>query len=86
MKWLSLKNNTHVDVWCLDRIAGQNGKSLEYLDLTGCKLCVGSVYALARMTSLKALVVTVPVDDIPVQVALSMLEEDKPNLLIKANT
>lgn len=84
LKWLCLKNNKHIDVWCLDRIAGQNGKSLEYLDISGCKLCVGSIYALARMSALKYLIITDPGDNIDVQAALSMLEQQKPNLLIKA--
>lgn len=84
LKWLSLKNNKHVDVWCLDRIAGQNGQSLEYLDLTGCELSVGCICALARMSSLKMLVITDPGDDITLQAALSMLEQENPSLIINA--
>ncbi|KAJ0172170.1 hypothetical protein K1T71_012143 [Dendrolimus kikuchii] len=84
LKWLSLKNNKHIDVWCMDRIAGQNGKSLEYLDISGCKLCVGSIFAIARMSALKYLIITDPGDDMNVQTALSMLEQERPNLLIKA--
>lgn len=84
LKWLCLKNSRHVDVWCLDRIAGQNGNTLEYLDISGCKLCVGGVFALMRMSALKFLVVTDPGHDITLQAALSMLEAEKPGLLIKA--
>lgn len=84
LKWLCLKDNKHVDVWCLDRLAGQNGKSLEYLDITGCNLCVGGVLALAKMSELKFLVITDPGDNVNVQTALSMLEQEKPKLLIKA--
>lgn len=83
LKWLSLRNNRFIDVWCLDRIAGQNGKSLEYLDIRGCKLCKGSIYALARMPALKFLLITDPGDNVSLQVALSVLEEHNPNLLIK---
>lgn len=78
-----MKNAKYVDVWCLDRIAGQNGKSLEYIDLSGCELCVGGVFALARMPALKYLVITDPGDNIHVQAALSLLEQGNPNLLIK---
>ncbi|XP_028156391.1 distal membrane-arm assembly complex protein 2 [Ostrinia furnacalis] len=84
LRWLSLKNNKHVDVWCLDRIAGLTGKTLEFLDISGCNLCVGGVYALARMSALKMLVITDPGPDIKLQTALSLLEEENPNILIKA--
>lgn len=84
LKWLSLKNNKFVDVWCLDRLAGQNGKSLEYLDIRGCNLCVGCVYALARMESLKTLYLSDPGDNMEIQVALSLLEQEHPDLLINA--
>ncbi|XP_059051824.1 distal membrane-arm assembly complex protein 2 [Achroia grisella] len=84
LKWLSLKNNRHVDVWCIDRIAGQNGKSLEYLDISGCNICVGCVFSLARMKALKMLIITDPGDNIELQAALSMLEQEKPELLIKS--
>lgn len=83
LKWLCLKDSKYIDVWCLDRIAGQNGTSLEFLDISGCKLCVGGVFALARMSALKFLVVTDPGDNIEVQMALSLLEQQKPGLLIK---
>lgn len=83
LKWLSLKNNKHIDVWCLDRLAGQNGASLVYLDITGCKLCIGCILALARMKELKFLIISDPGDDANIQNALSMLEEEKPHLLIK---
>ncbi|XP_038207437.1 distal membrane-arm assembly complex protein 2 [Zerene cesonia] len=83
LKWLSLKGNKHVDVWCLDRLAGQNGNSLEYLDITGCNICVGSILALARMRALKFLVLTDPGDDTELQAALSCLEEENPDILIK---
>ncbi|KAM3962144.1 uncharacterized protein ACR2FA_003829 [Aphomia sociella] len=84
LKWLSLKNNIHVDVWCIDRIAGQNGNSLEYLDISGCNICVGCVFALARMKALRMLVITEPGDNVELQAALSMLEQENPHLLINA--
>ncbi|XP_047537509.1 distal membrane-arm assembly complex protein 2 [Vanessa atalanta] len=82
LKWLSLRNNKYVDVWCIDRIAGQNGETLEFLNLMGCKLCAGCIYALARMPALKFLVINDPGDNIELQAALSMLEEERPDLLI----
>ncbi|CAK1545531.1 unnamed protein product [Leptosia nina] len=83
LKWLSLKNNKYVDVWCLDRLAGQNGNSLEFLDISGCNICEGSILALARMTSLKYLVISEPGDNLELQSAISLLEEERPELLIK---
>lgn len=83
LKWLSLKNNKLIDVWGLDRIAGQNGSTLEYLDITGCKMTAGCIQALARMTSLKLLIVSIPDDDEMLQTGLSLLEEDNSKLLIK---
>lgn len=84
LKWLSLKNNKHMDVWCLDRIAGQNGKTLEYLDITGMQLTAEVVFALGRMPALKVLLITDPGDNIDVQAALSILESENPKLTIKA--
>ncbi|KAL0868414.1 hypothetical protein ABMA27_007922 [Loxostege sticticalis] len=84
LKWLSLKNNKHVDVWCLDRVAGHTGRTLEYLDISGCNLCVGGVFAIARMSALKMLIITDPGDNMDLQAALSMLEQENPKLLIKA--
>ncbi|PZC74184.1 hypothetical protein B5X24_HaOG208210 [Helicoverpa armigera] len=84
LKWLRLKNNKHVDVWCIDRLAGQNGHTLEYLDISGCNICLGTIFALARMPALKFLVITDPGDDLKIQAALSMLEQEKPGLLVHA--
>ncbi|CAK1593986.1 unnamed protein product [Parnassius mnemosyne] len=83
LKWLSLQNNKHIDVWCLDRLAGQNGDTLEFLNITGCKLCVGSVIALSRMSALRFLVISDPGNNVEVQTALSMLEQENPDLIIK---
>ncbi|RVE49334.1 hypothetical protein evm_006047 [Chilo suppressalis] len=84
LKWLSLKNNKNVDVWCLDRLAGLCGRTLEYLDISGCNICTGCIFALARIKALKLLVITDPGDDFTLQAALSMLEEENPSLLINA--
>ncbi|KAJ2950862.1 hypothetical protein O0L34_g5221 [Tuta absoluta] len=83
LKWLSLKNQKYVDVWCLDRLAGQNGTSLEYLDVSSAKLSEGCVYAFARMPALRTVVIADPGDDIQTQAALSFLEQERPNLTIK---
>lgn len=84
LKWLSLKNNKHVDVWCIDRIAGQNGRTLEYLDISGCNITQGCILAIARMKALKMLVVTDPGDNVELQAGLSMLEDENPHLIINA--
>lgn len=83
LKWLSLRNNKYVDVWCIDRIAGQNGDTLEFLDIVGCNICVGCITALARMPALRMLVVSDPGEDLELQAALSILEQEKPKLLIR---
>lgn len=83
LKWLCLSNNKHIDVWCLDRIAGQNGRTLEYLDVTGHQLSLGSVIAFSKMSALKLLTISDPGDNIEVQTALSILEEERPELAIK---
>ncbi|XP_068619763.1 ATP synthase subunit s, mitochondrial [Battus philenor] len=83
LKWLCLCNNKHIDVWCLDRIAGQNGRTLEFLDITGHQLSVGSVIALSRMSALKFLIISDPGENVEVQTALSILEEEKPELIVK---
>jgi hypothetical protein len=71
-------------VWCIDRVAGLCGKTLEYLDISGCQLCVGTVFAIAQMKALKMLIITDPGDDQTLQAALSMLEEENPKLMINA--
>lgn len=73
-----------MDVWCLDRLAGQNGRSLEYLDISGCDICLGCIQPLSRMTALKYLVITDPGDNVELQAGLSMLEEENTNLMINA--
>lgn len=84
LKWLSLRNNKYIDVWCLDRIAALTGDNLEYLDIVGCNLCVGGLHAIARMQTLKYLIINDPGDDIELQAGLSLLEQEKPDLLINA--
>ncbi|VVC90120.1 unnamed protein product [Leptidea sinapis] len=83
LKWLSLRNNKFIDVWCFDRLAGQNGKTIEFLDISGCNLCVGSIFALSRMSALKYLVITDPGENIEIQAAISELEQERPELTIK---
>lgn len=83
LRWLSLKNNSYIDVWCLDKIAGQNGQLLEYLDVSGCNISIGCIHALIRMPALKLLVITDPGEDDELQMGLSILEEINKNLLIK---
>ncbi|CAG9793318.1 unnamed protein product [Diatraea saccharalis] len=84
LKWLSLKNNKHVDVWCIDKVAGLCEDTLEYLDISGCNICIGCIFALARMRALKVLIITDPGEDLTLQAALSMLEEENSNLIIQA--
>ncbi|GBO99408.1 Distal membrane-arm assembly complex protein 2 [Eumeta japonica] len=83
LKWLSLQNNSHVDEWSLDKLAGQNGSTIEYLDIRGISFNVGCVYALARMPKLQVVLISDISDNLEIQAALSVLEMENPNLLIK---
>ncbi|KAJ2947568.1 hypothetical protein O0L34_g17360 [Tuta absoluta] len=62
LKQLSLQNQTNIDALCLDRIARQNGDTIEFLNLTGIELDAACISALNRMKALKQLVVTEPED------------------------
>ncbi|XP_022837707.1 uncharacterized protein LOC111364917 [Spodoptera litura] len=84
LRWLSLRDNKFVDVWGLDRVAGQNGDSLEFLDISGCNICVGCIFALAKMRALKYVILTDPGDNLNLQAAISILEHERPDLLVKA--
>ncbi|KAL4716206.1 hypothetical protein ACJJTC_004700 [Scirpophaga incertulas] len=83
LKWLSLRNGKHIDIWCVNRVASLAGETLEYLDLSGCNLCSNCVFALARMHKLRILVITDPGDNLEMQTALSLLEEENPQLMLK---
>ena len=38
LKYLNISYCMEVDVWCMDRITGEFTDSLEYLDLSGCRV------------------------------------------------
>ncbi|KAI5644887.1 hypothetical protein NE865_03233 [Phthorimaea operculella] len=83
LRWLSLRNQRYIDVWCLDRIAGTVGTNLQFLDISSCDLNVGSVRALSKLRTLQALVIKYPYHDYNTRVALLHLESESPNLVIK---
>ncbi|KAI5637755.1 hypothetical protein NE865_09537 [Phthorimaea operculella] len=60
LKYLSLQNQFNIDALCLNKIARQNGHTIEFLDLTGIELDAACISALHKMKALKELVVTEP--------------------------
>lgn len=56
LKWLSLEGCPHIDDWCLDRIAGEYGHTLEYLNIRDCSLVTEKgIASLSKMKRLKTL-------------------------------
>ncbi len=57
LKYIDLSYCPHIDVWCIDRIAGEYGDSLEFLDISGCPMIQSNaIAALARFRQLKKLI------------------------------
>lgn len=83
LKWLSLKNNIYVDEWGVDRIVGQCGQSLEYLDLSGCPIALGTIIALARIPNLKVLILSDIEYPEEIQAGIATLEAENESLLVK---
>ena len=57
LKYLDMSYSQYLDAWMMDRITGEYGESLEYLDISGCKnLQWNGVEAIWRLSKLKTLV------------------------------
>lgn len=84
LKWLSLKGNSLIDDWGLDRLSGMmSNKSLEYLDLRGCPVTHRGVQVLYRMPTLRMLILDGKTNDEDLDYTCAMLQELMPDLLIK---
>jgi len=57
LKYLDVSYCEHFDVWCIDRISGEYGDTLEYLNLSGCRqVDWNALEVLWRFKNLKTLV------------------------------
>jgi len=58
LKWLDLSYCEYFDEWCLDRVTGEHGDSLEYLNISGCRsLDWNGLECIWRLRKLKTLVI-----------------------------
>lgn len=56
LKYLNLDDCPHIDDWCLDRIAGEYGNSLEILSIRNCtSVTENGIGALSKLHKLKTL-------------------------------
>lgn len=80
LKWLSLKNCSYIDDWCIDRISG-NMFNLEYLDISGCKnVTEKALEALYKLENLKTLIITNHYKSATFELYCMMLEDCLPDL------
>ena len=58
VQWLDLSYCEYFDEWCLDRVTGEHGDSLEYLNISGCRsLDWNGLECIWRLRKLKTLVI-----------------------------
>ncbi|KAF6205668.1 hypothetical protein GE061_019841 [Apolygus lucorum] len=83
LKWLRLKNCEHVDNWFMDRLSGELGKTIEYLDLSGCtQLTEGILSCMYRFENLKELDLTGVPTTPSFELGCLLLEDTIPGLKI----
>jgi len=84
LKWLSVATCPYVDDWCIDRICGQYGNTLEHLNLSYCrKVTETGISALARLRNLKKLNLEGMGHVKNIQMLCILLEESNSNLSIE---
>lgn len=84
LKWLSVESCPHIDDWCLDRIAGEYGHSLEYLNIRDCpKVTEKGIASLSKLKKLKTLVLGGHPKAQHLELVCLMLEDALPNLTVK---
>lgn len=86
LKWLSFKNCPHFDDWCLDRISGAYGDTLEYLDISNTKVTERGISVLYRMSKLNTLKVYNISNSATFNLTCLMLEDINPNINIEGVT
>ncbi|XP_026482701.1 distal membrane-arm assembly complex protein 2-like [Ctenocephalides felis] len=84
LTWLSFRNCKTIDDFCLDRISGEYGDTLKYLDISGCSITERGLNALYRLMNLETLIVTNVKESISFELTCAMLEELYPKLIIKS--
>lgn len=84
LTWLSFRNCKTIDDFCLDRISGEYGGTLKYLDISGCSITERGLNALYRLMNLETLIVTNVKESISFELTCAMLEELYPKLTIKS--
>uniref|UniRef100_A0A0A9WJY5 ATP synthase subunit s-like protein n=1 Tax=Lygus hesperus TaxID=30085 RepID=A0A0A9WJY5_LYGHE len=84
LKWLSLKDCEHVDNWFLDRLSGEVGETVEYLDLSGCTQLTEEILScMYRFKNLKELDLTGIPTTSSFELGCLLLEDAIPGLKIK---
>lgn len=83
LKWLSFKNCPYFDDWCLDRISGAYGDTLEYLDIGNTKVTERGVSAIYRMHKLNTLKVHDISNSATFKLSCLMLEDINPSMKIE---
>lgn len=84
LTWLSFKNCKTIDDFCLDRISGEYGETLKYLDISGCSITERGLNAFYRLSNLETLVVSNITRSTAFELTCAMLEELFPKLVIES--
>ncbi|XP_057365246.1 distal membrane-arm assembly complex protein 2-like [Daphnia carinata] len=84
LKWLSLESCPYIDDWCLDRISGEYGDTLEYLDIRNCPLVTDKgIASLSKMKKLKTLILGGHPEAKNLELVCLMLEDILPEITIR---
>jgi hypothetical protein len=84
LKWLSLEGCPRIDDWCLDRVSGQYGETLEYLNIQNCPLVTEKgIASLSKMKKLKTLILGGHPEAKNLELVCLMLEDILPHLTIR---
>lgn len=84
LKWLSLEGCPHIDDWCLDRISGEYGNTLEYLDIRNChRVTDKGIASLSKMKKLKTLILGGHPEAKNLELVCLMLEDILPEITIR---
>lgn len=84
LKWLSLEGCPHIDDWCLDRISGEYGTTLEYLDIRNCtRVTDRGIASLGKMKKLKTLLLGGHTGAKNLELVCLMLEDILPEITIR---
>ncbi|KAK7060653.1 ATP synthase subunit s-like protein [Halocaridina rubra] len=83
LQWLNLSNCSHLDDWCMDRICGQYGSTLRYLNISNCpKITSKGITTCARLRELRTLDLTGHHNNQDIELICLLLEDVNPQLEI----